>query len=152
MQAHPIEAPAAVPDWPFGFGFCCCGCGAKTKIIKQTKRMYGHIKGQPLRYVYGHNVSHPKKSLASRFWPNVAIGGLEQCWEWQLCRDWGGYGITTGEDGKRLTAHRASWILTRGKDSHLCILHQCDNPPCVNPCHLFLGTSEENSYDRSAKG
>jgi len=54
---------------------------------------------------------------------------------------------------KMAGAHRVSWELARGSvPAGLCVLHSCDNPPCVNPDHLFLGTQLSNVHDRDAKG
>jgi hypothetical protein len=58
-----------------------------------------------------------------------------------------------GNHGRRLLAHRVAWILTFGPiPDGLWVLHSCDNPPCVRPDHLFLGTALANSEDRDAKG
>lgn len=56
------------------------------------------------------------------------------------------------EGGMRL-AHRIAWTITRGPiPDGLCVLHRCDNPPCIDPEHLFLGTVQDNNADRDAKG
>jgi hypothetical protein len=95
------------------------------------------------------------KSLADRFWPKVKK--LESgCWEWQGALDGHGYGVILKEGGgppyKRVLAHRVSWLMQKGNPGDLDVLHRCDNPPCVNPDHLFLGTQSDNARDMVSKG
>lgn len=73
------------------------------------------------------------------------------CWEWSGTRNEYGYG-TLSVAGKRTLAHRWFWdrLCSPAGDSH--VLHRCDNPPCVNPAHLFLGTHTDNLRDMWAKG
>jgi hypothetical protein len=74
------------------------------------------------------------------------------CIEWQGKRNAQGYGMTSHK-GRHMSAHRKAWFLTFGAiDGDLCVLHRCDNPPCINPKHLFLGTHADNAADRDAKG
>jgi hypothetical protein len=74
------------------------------------------------------------------------------CWLWMGARVSKGYGSIRIAD-KIIAAHRLSWKLHKGEipeNSH--VLHTCDNPPCVNPDHLFLGTNDDNVQDKIAKG
>lgn len=86
----------------------------------------------------------------AKFWSSVTHVG--ECWEWKLTRMWKGYGQTT-IGGKVRRAHRVAWELTHGKiPKGLHVLHRCDNPACIRPEHLFLGTAKENQQDCVAKG
>ncbi len=86
-----------------------------------------------------------------RFWKATPIGTREACWEWQGHRVRDEYG-SLKLDGKAIRVHRYSWILHNGQiPDGLFVLHRCDNPPCVNPDHLFLGTQSDNMLDMSLK-
>ena len=97
-----------------------------------------------------------RRPITERFWPKVAKG--DGCWEWMgECRKGRGqgYGIIAegGDKGKGLSAHRVSWEIHFGPvPAGLCVCHHCDNPPCVRPDHLFLGTVQDNAKDMGAKG
>lgn len=85
------------------------------------------------------------------FWPKVTRG--DGCWVWTGGREKNGYGRTGRKKGKTRGAHRVSWELAHGPiASGLYVLHRCDNPPCVRPSHLFLGTQAENRLDCVKKG
>jgi hypothetical protein len=73
------------------------------------------------------------------------------CWLWLGHTDEKGYG-RIGVDGKNWRAHRAAWLAYRGEFGGLHVLHRCDNPPCCNPEHLFLGTQSDNMRDMQNKG
>lgn len=90
--------------------------------------------------------------LADLFWHLVDKRGPDDCWPWQGSL-YVGYGrIKDGQRG-RVGAHRVSWELHHGPiPDGLWVLHRCDNPPCVNPAHLFLGTPGDNVRDMHAKG
>ena len=90
--------------------------------------------------------------FAERFWAKVAKG--DGCWEWTAATR-NGYGVigAGGHSGPALYAHRASWVLHFGPiPSGMHVLHHCDNPRCVRPEHLFLGTQTDNLADMRAKG
>lgn len=86
-----------------------------------------------------------------RFWSKMVILGADDCWVWQRARDPKGYG-RYGVGKKMCFAHRHAYALTFGPiPEGLCCLHKCDNPPCCNPSHLFLGTQADNMRDMFAK-
>lgn len=94
-----------------------------------------------------------RESLATRFWRKV--DKTESCWIWIGERSHNGYGQIRSDEvqqRKRRASH-VSWELHYGPiPSETYVLHRCDNPPCVRPDHLFLGTHADNMVDRSAKG
>ncbi len=99
---------------------------------------------------------HPTSRDAApevRFWRFVApMTEGSGCWEWtgSLTEGYGSF------DHRK--AHRVSWEMhngpiPQGAGAHgTCVLHKCDNPSCVNPTHLFLGTNRDNAIDRERKG
>lgn len=92
--------------------------------------------------------------MEERFWPKVAKRGPDECWEWTASRTPQGYGKIGRRKGESpAIASRVSWEMHNGPiPDGLHVLHRCDNPPCVNPAHLFLGTNADNQRDMRAKG
>ena len=89
-----------------------------------------------------------------RFWGKVKKSVNDKdCWIWQGGTNTDGYGDFY-TNNKHIFSHRFSWESTFGiiKEKDLRVLHKCDNPPCVNPDHLFLGTQQENIKDMISKG
>lgn len=92
--------------------------------------------------------------IEQRFWSKVDRRGPNECWEWLASRNKGYGQMSAGRRGdKPLIASRVSWEIAHGKiPNGLYVCHHCDNPPCVNPQHLFLGTLQDNFRDRYRKG
>lgn len=88
-----------------------------------------------------------RAAVQEKFWEKVGIRLPGKCWEWGAGRDKDGYGLF-----RHYKAHRFSFSISNGEiPNGLCICHTCDNPPCVNPAHLFAGTNTDNIRDRDFK-
>lgn len=97
---------------------------------------------------------HDRVPLADRFYPRLSPVP-SGCIEWTGPLDDHGYGRISegGRGGRILKAHRVGWELLNGPvPDGLYVLHHCDNPPCCNPAHLFLGDQVANVQDMIAKG
>ena len=119
-------------------GLCQCGCGETV----------------PGRFVKGHNRRVIEKvPLGERFWQKVFVQSPDECWEWQGYTNDSGYGQFRCGNGALLRAHRISYEIHKGAiPDGLIILHKCDNPRCVNPDHLSVGTHADNIHDMDQKG
>lgn len=121
-----------------------------TQLLKQHKvRSCGCI--------FREYVENQKVPVKLRFWDKVdknsGLGPKGTCWEWTSSKTSSGHGNVRDDLGRTTVAHRVSWELCRGDiPAGLQVLHSCDNPPCVNPDHLWLGTNLENMQDKVKKG
>lgn len=143
------------PNPEIPYGYCQCGCGQKTTLASRVYKARNLVKGQPSRYLRGHQLKSPL-SPTSQFWDNVdKSGGDDACWLWTKRKDRDGYGaLMLGK--KHMIAHRMAYQLVYGDiPAGLEVCHNCpggDNPSCVNPAHLWLGTHKENMVDKERKG
>ena len=99
-------------------------------------------------------LSRKRAPVEVRFWRQVEKS--EGCWLWIGHRQPSGYGrmtVPVGGGHRKVRAHRVAWELHNGPiPDGMQVCHRCDNPPCVRPEHLFLGTSQDNTNDKIAKG
>ena len=94
------------------------------------------------------------KDITERFWSKVDKRGSHECWPWLGHLTKKGMGqIGVGRRGEGLVyVSRLSWQIAYGPiPESMCICHHCDNPACVNPVHLFLGTHRDNMDDMLQK-
>jgi hypothetical protein len=118
----------------YGKGFC-------NKHYQKNKK-----HGDPLAGKYSQSKAGSEEYISE----NSEID-INDCWLWKRSKNKKGYGMS-GLKGKFIYAHRLSYLTFIGEISNnLFVLHNCDNPSCVNPKHLFLGTNQDNMKDRNNK-
>jgi len=100
--------------------------------------------------IYDHKKVAP---LQERFNRLVQVATDSGCWLWQGAINSDGYGNMRDENGKVESSHRIAWRIFKGQiPPKMSVLHKCDNPPCANPDHLFLGFQVDNNIDCYKKG
>lgn len=128
---------------------CRCKCGVvrnvwRASLIRNQSKSCGCFKS-PDDYSY---IERTKKRLMN----SMEINN-KNCWCWTKDKNNRGYGQTTFRKKTGQRSHRISWLVWKGEiPEGLLVLHKCDNPSCINPDHLFLGTHEDNMIDMKVKG
>lgn len=96
------------------------------------------------------------KNIQERFWKYTEIKKSNDCWVWTGARHSAGYGLLQLKGKKTRRAHRISYAIHNNLNLEdmpiFMVLHNCDNPSCVNPKHLRLGTHQDNTNDRKKRG
>lgn len=143
VAEHGLTAP---------YGKCQCGCGEDVNMASKSSARFGWRNGCPIRFVFLHQLGQKLREGTDEdaFWG--CVRKTELCWEWTRGKHRFGYGwFHNGR--KTVTAHRYSYELHFGPiPEGMGVLHRCDNPSCVRPDHLFLGTQADNNADKVRKG
>lgn len=130
------------------------GCERKVISVGFCKNHYiAYCKyGDPLHCIFD-KISFTDPENVKKCLVNHRTISENNCWEWTKGRTSLGYGMKQ-IDGSLKLVHRISAVVFMGFkiESNLCVLHKCDNPPCFNPEHLFIGTKKDNSLDMKSKG
>lgn len=132
------------------------GCSRETR----GRRLCGVHRGRQRYYGDATARTNPRydrtATLADRFWLFVERGLDADCWEWHGTLSEHRPGFKYGRlrfQNKNYDAHRVSYTLHKGPiPAGMFVCHSCDNPPCVNPAHLWLGTLQDNHKDAELKG
>lgn len=128
----------------------CAFCG-RSVFVKASRCAVGKGRYCNRTCYHAHKSQRFGKSLSERFWSRVDTS--DDCWVWIGAKQDLGYGIIEDDAGVTRRATHVAWEVTYGSiPDGMRLLHRCDNPPCVRPDHLFLGTQADNVDDMIAKG
>ena len=130
------------------FWLCKCTCG-RERTVRQRNLLQGLSQSCGTCSKFLPDGVYDE-IIKNRILSNVKINS-QGCWEWQKGKDGGGYGSISIRR-KSKSAHIVAFQLFVGPTNGLFVLHSCDNPPCCNPSHLFLGTHTDNMQDMYKKG
>jgi hypothetical protein len=126
------------------------GCCGKHQARGYCKRHYTQLLKTGSVEIIRANPHLPPDQ---RFWKFANKGNPDECWNWSGQRDKDGYGCFRFSTAKPMRAHRYSFELHGGQPQDgLFVCHKCDNPSCVNPNHLYLGSQSDNMKDRHRAG
>lgn len=156
LPGHHFDSTVALTprlDPSVPYGYCHCLCGDKTPLALETKTKIGWVRGEPIRYIYGHQ--HRVKGVLKRDlrpaklekgprWIAMGCGYETPCHVWQWATTPAGYGIVVHE-GRNQVAHRVAYILKNGPiPDEMKVHHKCENPPCINTDHLQHMSNADN--------
>jgi len=130
------------------------GCEADVRV-KSLSLCYKHYVRFKTHSSVGFK-KHARGTLEERFWNFVDKKSEDECWHWTgqiLSNGYGRISVGARNLGNEL-AHRVSWRLANKQEipEKMVVMHKCDNPKCVNPNHLNIGTHKQNTQDMITKG
>lgn len=115
--------------------------------------MTGNQYGKCFNPKVGRNIPLRLQLRSDDFWNRVDVKKPSECWKYRGCKDSHGYGWLTFCN-RQIRASRLAWMISNKLDvpQGKVVLHKCDNPPCCNPAHLYLGTQKDNVRDMLVRG
>lgn len=120
--------------------------------VQEANRILDGLHGRSPKRLEETERHRTMPEIIDDFWKRVDIRGSKECWEWKGIRSIKRYGFML-VNCRRIRTHRFSALLHLGDvPEGMVVCHRCDNPPCCNPDHLFLGTVIDNISDRVRKG